>query len=323
MTSTSSETASPAPTTATRRDEYRVHRDGGSAGHRQHGHPRLQHDRGRHDLLRPGGRRRRHDAPPVTRTVDGLTHEGMPGFRASLFVERFESREADERDHAQAGGHRRAWNGDGFQPGRVARSYGRAIIGVLAAVTIPSLLRAKMSGNEVSAIGSLRTINTAEAAYADVAASGAYATQLSVLTQPCPGGSQGFLSTEFAADPSQKSGYVIVLDPGSAAPAQADCNGVNTRRGYYLTGEPITANRTGITELRHVERGGHLLQSVGRTADRGTDWPRGRRDAHPVVRSAQFCARGRRPARRRFGRLRAGLEGDGKLMACATRAALP
>ena len=121
-----------------------------------------------------------------------------------------------------------------------------AIIGVLATVTIPALLRAKMSGNEISAIGSLRTINTAEAAYSDAAASGAYATQLSVLTQPCPGGSQGFLSTEFAADPSQKSGYEIVLDPGTAAPAQADCNGVNTRRGYYLTGAPIASNRTGV-----------------------------------------------------------------------------
>ncbi len=138
-----------------------------------------------------------------------------------------------------------------------------AIIGVLATVTIPSLLRAKMSGNEVSAIGSLRTINTAEAAYADVAASGAYATQLSVLTQSCPGGSQGFLSTEFAADPSQKSGYVIVLDPGSAVPAQADCNGVNTRRGYYLTGEPITANRTGVRSFATSSAGAIYFNPSG------------------------------------------------------------
>jgi prepilin-type N-terminal cleavage/methylation domain-containing protein len=138
-----------------------------------------------------------------------------------------------------------------------------AIIGVLASVSIPSLLRAKMSGNEVSAIGSLRTINTAEAAYSDVAASGAYATQLSVLTQPCPGVSQGFLSTEFAADPSQKSGYVIVLDPGSAVPAQADCNGVNTRHGYYLTGEPITANRTGVRSFATSSAGTIYFNSAG------------------------------------------------------------
>ncbi len=138
-----------------------------------------------------------------------------------------------------------------------------AIIGVLATVTIPSLLRAKMSGNEVSAIGSLRTINTAEAAYSDVAASGSYATRLSVLTQPCPGGSQGFLSTEFAADPSQKSGYVIVLDPGSAAPAQPDCNGVNTRRGYYLTGAPITTNRTGVRSFATSSAGAIFFSASG------------------------------------------------------------
>ncbi len=225
-----------------------------------------------------------------------------------------------------------------------------AIIGVLAAVTIPSLLRAKMSGNEVSAIGSLRTINTAEAAYADVAASGAYATQLSVLTQPCPGGSQGFLSTEFAADPSQKSGYVIVLDPGSAVAGpgglqrrQHAARLLPDRRTYH--GQP-----DGHPELRHVERGGHLFQSVGRTADRGTDWPRGRRHADPVVRSAQFFAgqrslwarrrasaeRGLRPERERGAGPREPSAGsgspepgrrasteDGKLMACATRAALP
>jgi prepilin-type N-terminal cleavage/methylation domain-containing protein len=138
-----------------------------------------------------------------------------------------------------------------------------AIIGILATVTIPSLLRAKMSGNEVSAIGSLRTINTAEAAYADTAASGAYATQLAVLTQPCPGSTQGFLSTEFAADPSQKSGYVIVLDPGSAPAAQADCNGVNARRGYYLTGEPISANRTGVRSFATSSAGAIYFSASG------------------------------------------------------------
>ena len=143
---------------------------------------------------------------------------------------------------------------------------------------------------------------------------GAYATQLLVLTQPCPGDSQGFLSTEFAADPSQKSGYVIVLDPGSAAPAQADCNGVNTRRGYYLTRCPNHRQPDGRPELRHVECGCHFFQSVGLTANRGADWPRGRRDPHPVVKRARFCD----PPRRAPGTVP-----DGKLMACATRAALP
>ena len=40
-----------------------------------------------------------------------------------------------------------------------------AIIGIIAAIAVPGLLRARMSGNEASAIGSLRAINSGEAAY--------------------------------------------------------------------------------------------------------------------------------------------------------------
>ena len=37
-----------------------------------------------------------------------------------------------------------------------------AIIGIIAAIAIPGLLRARMAGNEASAIGSLRAINSAQ-----------------------------------------------------------------------------------------------------------------------------------------------------------------
>ena len=33
-----------------------------------------------------------------------------------------------------------------------------AVIGIIAAIAVPGLLRARMSGNEASAIGSIRTI---------------------------------------------------------------------------------------------------------------------------------------------------------------------
>ena len=38
-----------------------------------------------------------------------------------------------------------------------------AIIGIIAAIAIPGLLRARMSGNEASAIGTVRTVSSAEA----------------------------------------------------------------------------------------------------------------------------------------------------------------
>ena len=40
-----------------------------------------------------------------------------------------------------------------------------AIIGIIAAIAVPGLLRARMSGNEASAIGSLRAINSGQAAF--------------------------------------------------------------------------------------------------------------------------------------------------------------
>ena len=40
-----------------------------------------------------------------------------------------------------------------------------AIIGIIAAIAVPGLLRARMSGNEASAIGSLRAIDSSQQAY--------------------------------------------------------------------------------------------------------------------------------------------------------------
>src|SRR5437660_12480709 len=55
-----------------------------------------------------------------------------------------------------------------------------AIIGIIAAIAVPGLLRARMSGNESSAIGSLRAINSAEASYSAAAGNGGYAITLAV-----------------------------------------------------------------------------------------------------------------------------------------------
>ena len=40
-----------------------------------------------------------------------------------------------------------------------------AIIGIIAAIAVPGLLRARMSGNEMSAIGGIRAVNTSEISY--------------------------------------------------------------------------------------------------------------------------------------------------------------
>ena len=59
-----------------------------------------------------------------------------------------------------------------------------AIIGIIAAIAVPGLLRARMSGNEVSAIGSLRAVNSAQSTYAASCGSGFYAPSLVNLATP-------------------------------------------------------------------------------------------------------------------------------------------
>jgi type IV pilus assembly protein PilA len=122
-----------------------------------------------------------------------------------------------------------------------------AIIGIIAAIAIPGLLRARMSGNEASAIGSVRAINSAEASYSSGAANGGYATTLVVLAAPCSGSAQGFISPDLATDPSLKSGYTVALASATAGVdlTATDCNGQTVQTDYFATALPITPGTTG------------------------------------------------------------------------------
>ncbi|MET0427325.1 MAG: prepilin-type N-terminal cleavage/methylation domain-containing protein [Microvirga sp.] len=82
-----------------------------------------------------------------------------------------------------------------------------AIIGIIAAIAIPSLLRARMSANEAAAIGDTRTVITAEAAYH--AAHSAFYGHLPCLYTPCVPGYVGpsFLDATLATFPVTKLGY--------------------------------------------------------------------------------------------------------------------
>ncbi len=119
------------------------------------------------------------------------------------------------------------------------------IIGLVCAITIPALLRAKITGNETAVLGSMRAVNSAQAAYAGAAANGGYAPNFTVLVQACPGSTHGFISPDLAGDPAMKSGYSVVLGGGSLGAAQSDCNGQTSSVGYYLTATPLTVGLTG------------------------------------------------------------------------------
>ena len=118
-----------------------------------------------------------------------------------------------------------------------------AIIGIIAAIAVPGLLRARMSGNETSAIGSLRAVNSAQSTFAASCGSGFYApTLLRLGTPPTVGGGDGFIGTDLNTDPSVKSSYTIAMTPGSAATgAPASCNGAaagTVVSTYFVSGAP-------------------------------------------------------------------------------------
>ena len=90
-----------------------------------------------------------------------------------------------------------------------------AIIGIIAAIAIPGLLRARMAGNEASGIGSLRAINSGQAAYSSSCANGGYATTLADLFR-APSGGTGFISPDLASNGTVKSGLETSRFTGSS-----------------------------------------------------------------------------------------------------------
>jgi prepilin-type N-terminal cleavage/methylation domain-containing protein len=139
-----------------------------------------------------------------------------------------------------------------------------AIIGVIAAIAIPGLIRARMSGNEASTIGTMRTVNTAQVSYSTSCANGAYAVLFSTLAVPPPGGTTGFISPELAgAVTPTKSGYLLTLAAGAGGGAGVnDCNGTATNLAYYVTATPLSFSSTGNRSFA-TNQAGAIWQNQG------------------------------------------------------------
>lgn len=126
-----------------------------------------------------------------------------------------------------------------------------AVIGIIAAIAIPGLMRARMAGNESSAIASLRVVNSAQHAYMSSCGNGFYASTLLILADPAPVGS-GFISPDLVSSGAvEKSGYRLTMAEGSEATnaVKDGCNplGVATDlySSYYAENVPIVSGQTG------------------------------------------------------------------------------
>ena len=132
------------------------------------------------------------------------------------------------------------------------------ILAILMAIATAMLLRARVSANEVSAIGALKTINTAQIAYAAGCGAGNFAENLVVLGTKPPGGRQGYLPEDLSsAITPQKSGYDINVKDGSGSvAAPVDCNMTPTITNYYASAVPVVYGRTGTRAFATSQRNG-------------------------------------------------------------------
>jgi prepilin-type N-terminal cleavage/methylation domain-containing protein len=150
-----------------------------------------------------------------------------------------------------------------------------AIIGIIAAIAIPSLLRARVSANEAATIGDIRTIISAQAAYQS-ANGGWYSGSLSCMSNPfgagvCfpnyPAGAPTFLDNTLAplvVALVAKSGYQRVytrgLPPGVI---NTNVSGTDAVTGYVYLATPVTQNQTGVRGFGGDHSGVLCFSSTG------------------------------------------------------------
>jgi prepilin-type N-terminal cleavage/methylation domain-containing protein len=118
-----------------------------------------------------------------------------------------------------------------------------AIIGIIAAIAIPSLLRARVSANESATIGDIRTVISSEAAYH--AASGGWYGTLTCLVDPggpgCipsyPTNGPTFIDSQIASQ-NVKTGYNRSMDDTAVVPQGLTC--------YVYHATPASIGQSGV-----------------------------------------------------------------------------
>jgi len=139
-----------------------------------------------------------------------------------------------------------------------------AIIGIIAAIAIPSLLRARLSANESTGVGDTRTVISGEAAYEGSA--GTYG-QLSCLLTPdganCitgyPPTAPTFLD-EAISNLLNKTGYARSFAPGAANTTLMSLGGIQT---YCYDATPITVGQTGVRSFGGDQSGRICVLQTG------------------------------------------------------------
>jgi prepilin-type N-terminal cleavage/methylation domain-containing protein len=143
-----------------------------------------------------------------------------------------------------------------------------ALIGILVAIGVPQLLRARLAANESSGVAALRAISSSEANYATTCGFGGYATDLADLVKPAPASGHGFLSPDLSVNGVRKSGYILAVaknaDPETVDVLLPTCNGAASPRAssFYSNAIPVSPGATG-NRFFATDTPGTIYFSVG------------------------------------------------------------
>ncbi|HVP63599.1 MAG TPA: prepilin-type N-terminal cleavage/methylation domain-containing protein [candidate division Zixibacteria bacterium] len=142
-----------------------------------------------------------------------------------------------------------------------------AIILIIAAIAIPNLLKSRIAANEASAVGSVRSINTAEVTYSATYPDTGFALALTNLggtsTGTASSASAGLLDSVLSS--GTKSGYKFV-----AAGSNGGTGTINTQ--YTVTAIPLNTGTTGQRSF-YSDQSGVIRYNTSGSAPASTDPP--------------------------------------------------
>ncbi len=133
-----------------------------------------------------------------------------------------------------------------------------AIIGIIAAIAVPGLLRARIAGNEASAIGSLRAVNSANLNWMTNCAGGrGYAATLAALGEAPTSGGQPFISPDLSAaghDHEKRLRHHICIGRHTGDRSDDLLGRHGCFAGLQCAGVPLVGECHGRAHIRHERR---------------------------------------------------------------------
>jgi prepilin-type N-terminal cleavage/methylation domain-containing protein len=119
-----------------------------------------------------------------------------------------------------------------------------SVVGILSSIAVPAVLRARATAWEASTIGSLRALNSAQAAFSTSCGGGYYSPTVALLATTPPGGKNPFIGPGFTANTINREGYQLLFTASATGPlAPATCNGLAAGKAvvsYFFGGNPLT-----------------------------------------------------------------------------------